>query len=254
MKLHKFCKLFPKMDGEDFKKFTLDIKQNGLGQPITTLNGAILDGQNRYAACVAAGVTPEFTEYVGDDPLQFVISRNMNRRHLTDDQRAAIAAGIADHQGGTPANPARVTTAEAAAALKVSQRQVQRAKSVKKESRNHYENVKAGKESLNHAHQATRSKKKAPARGGLAAQALAVEDSVPVVEAEQLKPESLDGKILNAEKILPTEFRDILLELEQRINATCHSQQAREMYGVHANALAGRLMNPIEKKVNFYTP
>lgn len=42
--------------------------------------------------CQRAVVEPQFREYRGDQPLQFVISLNLHRRHLNKSQRGLIAA------------------------------------------------------------------------------------------------------------------------------------------------------------------
>ena len=59
LELHPLCTLFPRVQGAEFDALVADIKTNGLRQPITLHNGMILDGGNRYAACVAAGMEPE---------------------------------------------------------------------------------------------------------------------------------------------------------------------------------------------------
>jgi hypothetical protein len=41
-----------------------------------------------------AGVEPFYDGYDGDDPLGFVVSQNVARRHLDDSQRAMIAARV----------------------------------------------------------------------------------------------------------------------------------------------------------------
>ena len=56
--------------------------------------GKILDGRNRYRACVELGIEPETTNYTGNDPVGFSLSLNLHRRHLTSDQRAAIAVDV----------------------------------------------------------------------------------------------------------------------------------------------------------------
>ena len=140
MKIHKYCKIFPSIDGDEFKQLVLDIKANGLHQKITTLNGFILDGQNRYAACVAAGLPPSFEELpAGIDPLKFVISQNLNRRHLTESQRAMIAAAISESAN------LRTTQEEAAKTLNVSVRSVQKAVRVRRNSKQDAKAVTDGK-------------------------------------------------------------------------------------------------------------
>lgn len=93
-KFHKLCVLFPQADDKTLDDMANDIKANGLNEPIMIYEGQILDGRNRYLACLRAGVEPTFKEYVGDEALQFVVSKNLHRRHLSDVQRAMLADKI----------------------------------------------------------------------------------------------------------------------------------------------------------------
>ncbi len=86
--------LFPLIDGDEFNDLAADIAAHGLREPIVLYDGAILDGRNRYAACLSAGVAPRFVEYDGDDALAFVLSLNLHRRHLNQSQKAALALDI----------------------------------------------------------------------------------------------------------------------------------------------------------------
>lgn len=43
------------MDKETFKAFVQDIADSGLRDPIITLEGQVLDGRNRQAACAELG-------------------------------------------------------------------------------------------------------------------------------------------------------------------------------------------------------
>ena len=57
--------------------------------------GQVLDGRNRLAACKIAKVKPTFIEWNGTgSPVEWVISENLIRRHLTSSQRAVIAADL----------------------------------------------------------------------------------------------------------------------------------------------------------------
>ncbi len=94
--LHPLCTLFPRLDGNEFNALKEDIKQNGLRQPIVLKDGMILDGGNRYRACVEAGIEPEFVDFDGDNIVSFVLSANLHRRHMTPGQQAAIVASAQD--------------------------------------------------------------------------------------------------------------------------------------------------------------
>jgi hypothetical protein len=92
---HPIADLFPLMEGAEFDELVADIKaMNGLHQPIALLGDKILDGRNRYRACKAAGVRPNFTHLPAVDPLTFVISANLHRRHLTAEQKREVIAKL----------------------------------------------------------------------------------------------------------------------------------------------------------------
>ena len=89
--LHELCKMFPEADEQTLKEMAEDIKENGQNEPIILYEGKILDGRNRLLACEIAGVEPSFIQFSGEEPLQFVLSKNLYRRHLSDSQRAMMA-------------------------------------------------------------------------------------------------------------------------------------------------------------------
>lgn len=60
-------------------------------EPIRTYEGKILDGRNRFRACQRASVAPRFEQFVGDDPIAYVRSLNLCRRHL-DSTGCGVAA------------------------------------------------------------------------------------------------------------------------------------------------------------------
>ena len=95
MDYHPACLLFPRLTDDELQALADDIRQNGLLNPIVTLNGEILDGRNRLEACKIAGVTPGFVEWDGEgSPLAWVVAVNLVRRHLTASQRAVIACDL----------------------------------------------------------------------------------------------------------------------------------------------------------------
>jgi hypothetical protein len=136
MENHEYANLFPMLPDTELQELANDIKAHGLQVPVTTYQGKILDGRNRWRACEIAGVKPDTAEYTGDDPLAFVVSGNLIRRHLDESQRGMVAARIAglphgvrvDRQDGS-IDPSK-TTQEAADLLNVGTATVKRAKAV----------------------------------------------------------------------------------------------------------------------------
>ena len=136
MRCHPLADLFPLMQGREFDELVADIKAHGLREPITVLDGQILDGRNRWRACEAAGREPFFETFRGEDPLAWVVSLNLHRRHLDESQRAMVAAKLANLGEGRPAETASieaVSQPRAAELLNVSRAAVQRAVKVKNE-------------------------------------------------------------------------------------------------------------------------
>ena len=78
--------------GPEFDAFVEDIKRIGLWDKIVLYEGKILDGRRRYLACKQAGVEPRFLAWDGKgSPVDYVISVNVHRRHLSKGQLAALA-------------------------------------------------------------------------------------------------------------------------------------------------------------------
>lgn len=62
LKNHPASELFPLMDGIELRSLADDIAANGLLEPISLLDGQVLDGRNRLRACKASGVEPRFVD------------------------------------------------------------------------------------------------------------------------------------------------------------------------------------------------
>jgi len=106
---HPLADVFPLMSDAELADLTADIREHGLREPIWLHEGKILDGRNRYRACIAADLEPEFRDFEGDDPVSFVVSLNLKRRHLNESQRAMVAAKIANLAVGSNQHVARIT-------------------------------------------------------------------------------------------------------------------------------------------------
>ena len=129
---HALSNLFPLMQGAKFDALVQDIRIHGVREPVVTLDGQILDGRNRYHASLVAGVDCQIREYDGDDPVAFVISQNLKRRHLSPSQRAMVAAKIANLTHGQKKADVEISTSQtdAAALLNISRESVIKAKAV----------------------------------------------------------------------------------------------------------------------------
>ena len=96
--VHPAAEIFPLMEGEEFEALVADIKKHGLRVPITTIGEGddkkLLEGRNRERACIAAGIPPLYTPFQGDDPVAFVISANIHRRHLDAKQKRDLIAKL----------------------------------------------------------------------------------------------------------------------------------------------------------------
>lgn len=139
LKFHPLADAFPLMEGEEFEDFVNDIGLQGLRHPVVIHDGKILDGRNRWRACQRLGISATTEPYTGTDPVAFVVSENLRRRHLTDAQRAMIAATLATLANGQHSRSAApggapdqgLTQREAGQLMGVSRNSVQRARIVR---------------------------------------------------------------------------------------------------------------------------
>lgn len=136
LKFHALANVFPLLTPADLAALADDIKENGLREPIVLFESKILDGRNRYLACRKAGVTFSTLEFKSGDPLAFVISKNLRRRHLNASQRSLIAARIATMKHGGMRDAASrseaISQSQAAQTMNVSERLIRSANIVDK--------------------------------------------------------------------------------------------------------------------------
>jgi ParB-like chromosome segregation protein Spo0J len=94
-KSHPAASLFPLLDEDssEFLGLVENIKANGQRETIKLLKNEILDGRNRYRACQQLGIEPRYDRLpIDTNPIEYVLSANMHRRHLRESQRAIIGA------------------------------------------------------------------------------------------------------------------------------------------------------------------
>ena len=105
MKFHEYANIYRMLPETELAKLAQNIREKGQLLPITSYEGQILDGRNRYKACEIAGVDPRIEDYTGDDPLGLVASLNDHRRHDSENERAMVGARMANlRQGGERGN------------------------------------------------------------------------------------------------------------------------------------------------------
>jgi protein gp37 len=177
--IHPAADLFPMVEGDEFRDLCADVKERGLAQPITIwTDSTLLDGRNRLMACYETNQEVLIDEYLGADPVQFSLSANLHRRHLSEGQRAVVALKVrqmvqpaakerqvaelkqnrestvsADRRERSEA-PAehRKSTAQAAKAVGASTRSVEKAARVERSAPDLLPQVQAGTMALDRAH------------------------------------------------------------------------------------------------------
>jgi len=240
---HPLCTLFPRITGDEKAALVADIKANGLREPIVLLDGMVLDGGNRYACCLEAGVEPHFVGFTGGDAVAFLLSANLHRRHLTAGQHAAIVASVtnwaqANQRGGrraTDAIPAipLATVAERAKASGTSERTQRTADKVAKADPALVTAVAQGEITLAKAVETlNEGKPKSPGRveaEEAAAEAYGDFDPVSELETAQKEIESLRAELALVQSTSP---QGELLKLKRQTDAM--KAEAERNAEVHA--------------------
>lgn len=154
---HPFAAIFPMLAGENAREFNAKVKADGVRVPIVLFENKMLDGRNRRRAAKLAGIMCPAEEYIGKDALRYVIALNLDRRHLTESQRAMVAAEAEGflHGGarrGEKKPTAAITREQASRLVNVAPRSVASAAKVKaKGSPELVEAVRQGKVTVSEA-------------------------------------------------------------------------------------------------------
>lgn len=138
-KLHLLAELFPPMTDVEFEALKKDIAENGQEDRVTFWNGMLVDGRHRWRACKELGIECDAFDLECDEGelYEYVLSKNLHRRHLTESQRAMVAAKLATLKRGEVGNGRKVegpigppSIEQAADMLNVGTTTVKRAKQV----------------------------------------------------------------------------------------------------------------------------
>jgi N6-adenosine-specific RNA methylase IME4 len=140
LEVHPAADAFPLVEGAELEALVEDVRQHGFRHPIVIKGDTLIDGRNRLRVGQKLGIDPPVSN-LGDaiDVLEYIISTNIHRRHLTESQRAMIAATLATlGHGANQHTTARTgalagppTQAAAAKRLQVGERSVRDAVKVR---------------------------------------------------------------------------------------------------------------------------
>jgi ParB-like chromosome segregation protein Spo0J len=145
------------MSDEQFRALVDDIDMNGVRSPILIYQGKIIDGWHRYKACLELNVKKmRMADWDGEDPVAFVLSQNLHRRHLNPSQRSFIFAELAEwsESAGRPSKSLQVaamTLEKAAELTQVSMTTMKAAKAAINAEPEVQEAVKQGRMSVTEA-------------------------------------------------------------------------------------------------------
>lgn len=121
---HPLADCFRMMTEKEHAALVRSIEDNGQQCPIILLGGKILDGRNRYKACLQIGLAPEFKDYDGENPAAFVAAMNLDRRHMNESERGVAALKL---QAAAAESGEKLTTCQVAEMMNVSDKTVKRA-------------------------------------------------------------------------------------------------------------------------------
>ena len=95
IEIHPVAGKFPLLVGSDYEELVRDIRDRGQLHPVVIHENQLLDGRNRVRACDELNIAPVEIEWDAPDGVtagEWIISTNLQRRHLTSQQRAMLAA------------------------------------------------------------------------------------------------------------------------------------------------------------------
>lgn len=135
---HPLSAAFPAMQADEYQALHDSIMEIGVQNPITLLDGMVIDGWHRYTVANELDMDCPVVELGDVDPRDFVLAQNKARRHVTQAQLAmATTAVYAWKPVGSNQHANRVGTecppksnAELADAAGVSEKTIKQAKAV----------------------------------------------------------------------------------------------------------------------------
>ncbi len=146
LEFHPTADFLPLMSDAEFESLVASIAAHGQREPVVLYRNRIVDGRHRYRACRQLGLSVKVKPWDERGSLvAFIIDRNLERRHLSESQRALLAvqlkgafeeearANMSRGGQGLADLPTLHSRDQAAAAVKVSSRLVGSAAKVVKQ-------------------------------------------------------------------------------------------------------------------------
>lgn len=97
---HPYADRFPMLPADELQRLAEDIRENGQRNPImVSLDGLILDGRNRLAACQMLDIEPDLEVCGFEDVAAYILSANVARRHQSTGSRAMSTALVLADDG-----------------------------------------------------------------------------------------------------------------------------------------------------------
>ena len=161
-RVHPIADAYPMMSDEELNDLASDIKTHGLRKRLIFLrDGAglvLLDGRNRAEALERAGIEIDTAKHCQisegmTDPIAYIASANIHRRHLSKEDRARMLVAAARHlandgevpstprhergKSGSSPDPVKAAAIAAAGEYGISGRTIERALASSKDHPNH---------------------------------------------------------------------------------------------------------------------
>src|SRR5437868_4935311 len=99
LRCHKKAVLVPSMSRAEAEALQADIAERGIQVPLEiTTAGVILDGRHRHRAALALGLEEVPVKVIDPAcPIEYMLLAAIQRRHLTESQRAALVIELDDY-------------------------------------------------------------------------------------------------------------------------------------------------------------
>lgn len=234
------------MQADEFQSLVDSIGSIGVQNPITLLDGMVIDGWHRYQAATSLGMDCPSVELDDTDPRDFVLAQNKARRNLTASQRAAAVTSVyqwrphGDQRSAVTADRVK-TTKELAAIAGVGTRSIEQAKTVQATGVKAVQDaVKTGAVSV----EVAAAVSKLPTKEQTKIAAKGPEAMRHAAKPTNPEPEHDDGMLTEAELIAEMqETQAENVQLQERVTLMASDDKAAEIDKLltRINGLEGRI-------------